>query len=462
MYAPGASASGSGESAAYIVRFVSGTVVANEIKNGRDMGVNPSRSFRHVFPGFVANMNPAQVAAFERNPNVAAVEPDAAVYTTTTQSNATWGLDRVDQRALPLNGSYTYPNSGAVDVYVIDTGLRADHTEFTGRTAAGFDAVGDGNGTSDCNGHGTHVAGTIVGTTWGVAKGGRVIPVRVLGCSGSGTLSGVVAGLEWAVTHHQAGVPAVANMSLGSSVSSSVDTAVQALINDGVTVVVAAGNSNVDACLSSPARVPAAITVAAATANDAKASYSNYGSCVDLYAPGSSITSAANTSTTGSSVLSGTSMAAPHVAGAVAVLLAANPTLTPAAVGNSIVANASPNVITSNVSGTPNRQLFVSTSATTTVSAPAAPTSVTATPGSRRATVSWIQGSNNGSALTGHTIIIYQGTTRVGSVVVAASASSAVVTGLKSGQTYNFRVSATNALGTSPLSTPSNSVTVLR
>ncbi len=317
--------------------------------------------YRHIAQGFAVSL-PATVAdafleAMNNNPNVDRVEVDRPIsLSQITQSSATWGLDRVDQRALPLSRSYTYVQTGAgVRAYVIDTGIRASHAEFSGRLAAGFSAISDGLGTDDCNGHGTHVAGTIGGTTFGVAKQVTLVPVRVLDCNGSGTLSGVIAGVDWVAgqTHR----PAVANMSLGAGASSTLDTVVAGLINQGVTTVVAAGNSNDDACKYSPAREPLVITVAATGSNDARASFSNFGSCVDVFAPGASITSAWITSNTASNTISGTSMAAPHVAGHVVQILQANTGFTPDQIESLLLSNSTPNVVTS-ASGSPNRLLY--------------------------------------------------------------------------------------------------------
>jgi subtilisin family serine protease len=260
-----------------------------------------------------------------------------------------------------------------VTAYVVDTGVLASHTDFGGQVAAGWSAVADGLGSSDCNGHGTHVAGSVAGTTYGVAKGATVVPVRVLDCNGSGYNSDVVAGLDWVAANHAAGTPAVANLSLGGGASTAVDAAIQAVIYDGVTAVVAAGNSAVDACTGSPARVPAAVTVAASDSADRQASFSNFGSCVDLYAPGVGITSSYHTSATATASMSGTSMASPHAAGAAALLLSQNPALTPAQVAGALTSNATAGVITGATSGTPNRLLFAGAVAAAPAPAPVAP-----------------------------------------------------------------------------------------
>jgi len=276
----------------------------------------------------------------------------------TTQSNATWGLDRLDQRDLPLNATYSYDKTGSgVTAYIIDTGIRLSHNDFGGRATSGYDAI-DGGSADDCNGHGTHVSGTVGGTTYGVAKGVRLVAVRVLDCGGSGSNSGVIAGVNWVTSNHAAGQPAVANMSLGGGVSTALDQAVSNSIADGVTYALAAGNSNANACNSSPARTPNAITVGATTSSDARASYSNYGTCLDVFAPGSNITSAWSTSNTATNTISGTSMASPHVAGAAAVYLEGNPGATPAQVASALSGAATTGKVTSPGSGSPNRLLY--------------------------------------------------------------------------------------------------------
>jgi subtilisin family serine protease len=275
----------------------------------------------------------------------------------TTQSPATWGIDRIDQRNRPLSNSYTYNTTASnVNAYVIDTGIRSTHTQFGGRVSGGATFINDGRGTSDCNGHGTHVSGTIGGSTYGVAKAVRLHPVRVLDCNGSGTNSGVIAGVNWVASNRV--LPAVANMSLGGGASSALDTAVNNSINRGVVYAIAAGNSNANACNFSPARVAAAITVGSTTSSDARSSFSNFGTCVDIFAPGSSITSAWATSDTATNTISGTSMATPHVAGVAALYLATHTTASPATVRNALVNNATANVISNVGSGSPNRLLF--------------------------------------------------------------------------------------------------------
>ncbi len=308
----------------YIVTFSKGAVVANEVKNINGKLVSPRFMYDQALNGFAGFLTSDQVCVLQKRGNVLSVEADQEVSINATQSGATWGLDRIDQASLPLDTTYSYISAGAgVDAYVIDTGILGTHVQFTGRMKSGYSAIGKATNTTDCNGHGTHVAGTIGGTTYGVAKAVSLIPVRVLDCRGSGTNSGVIAGVNWAIKHH-ASNKAVANMSLGGGASSALDTAINNLILDGVTVVVAAGNSGANACNYSPARVPNAITVAASTSSDLVASFSNTGSCVDIIAPGVGITSSWIGNNTAVATISGTSMASPHVAGAMARSLSAS------------------------------------------------------------------------------------------------------------------------------------------
>lgn len=303
-------------------------------------------------------MNEAQAAALSRDPRVKYVEEDGIMSIDTTQTNATWGIDRIDQRDLPLSGTYNFEADGSgVNVYIIDTGIRATHVDFGGRVSGGFTAVNDNRGTDDCNGHGTHVAGTAGSATYGVAKNVQLIPVRVLNCQGSGTTSGVISGVDWVTANHIS--PSVANMSLGGGASASLDSAVTNSINSGVVYAVAAGNSNTDACTQSPARAAAAITVGSTTVTDARSSFSNFGTCVDVFAPGSSITSLWKTSDTATNTISGTSMASPHVAGVAALVLQGNPGASPATVANAIKTNATSGKISSVGTGSPNLLLFM-------------------------------------------------------------------------------------------------------
>jgi subtilisin family serine protease len=363
----------------------------------RQLGGQFLHGYSHTIQGFALRL-PSQAAsravqALQKNPNVAYVESDATVSMNESlispplaQNSATWGLDRIDQVDRPLSSQYLYQYTGAgVHAFVLDTGILASHQDFGDRVHPGSTVISDGYGSSDCNGHGTHVAGTIGGSQWGVAKGVTLVPVRVLDCAGSGSWSGVIAGIDW-VASQTTMRPAVANLSLGGGKSSSVNAAVAAAVSKGVTMVVAAGNSNANACNYSPASEPSAITIGATTSTDARASYSNFGMCLDLFAPGSAITSAWHTGTAATQTLNGTSMATPHVAGVAALALAAHPASTPDMVAQFLVDNASLNKVGSAGTGSPNRLVFSLATGT-----PQAPVSVTTS-------VAAIQGS---AALSG-------------------------------------------------------------
>lgn len=423
-------------------------------------------------------LSPEAAASLDRRPDVE-VEPNFTFTALDTQSNPpSYGLDRVDQRNLPLSNSYSYPSTArgaGVSIYILDTGVRADHEEFGGRVAAGFGAVQDGRGTSDCNGHGTHVAGTVAGATVGIAPAATIIPVRILDCQGS-TSTGFefMDGMNWILAHHQKGKPAVLNMSIGAEPSAFIDGVVDEAVADGIVVVAAAGNSNVSACLSSPARAASALTVAASSASDSRASYSNYGSCVDLFAPGGDgnapIWSAYSTSSTAIAGLAGTSMATPHVAGVAARYLSEQPSATPAQVSAALLDGATNDVITSAGSGTPNRLLyaapagfFAPASAAPSpepVSAPGAPTGVVATPtgAAGEVLVQWnAPEGTGGAAITDYVVQISPALSNSNSSRSAGPATSLVFAGVENGE-RSFTVTAKAGAAVSAASAPSNFV----
>nr|WP_243866802.1 S8 family peptidase [Actinophytocola oryzae] len=319
-------------------------------------GAKVTNRYSAVFDGFAASMSEQQAKQLAADPDVAMVQQNQVLSLTTDQTNPpSWGLDRIDQRDLPLNNLYSYSTTASnVHAYIIDTGADLDHPDYGGRMSSGFDAI-DGGTADDGNGHGSHVAGTIGGNAHGVAKGVSLVAVRVLNNQGSGTTAQVVAGIDWVTAN--AIKPAVANMSLGGGADSVLDAAVARSISNGqVTYAIASGNSNADACGFSPARVPAAITVNATTRTDARASFSNFGSCTDIFAPGEGITS--DWLNGGTNTISGTSMATPHVAGGAALYLADHPTALPADVSAALTAAASNGRVSNPGGGSPNKLLY--------------------------------------------------------------------------------------------------------
>jgi subtilisin family serine protease len=347
----------------WIVTLKDGTkssrTVAGEL--AKDNGGKLAHVYRDVLNGFSAKMTKGEARKLAADPRVASIEQDSKVTINETQPDATWGIDRIDQRDLPLSGTYTYNTTASgVNVYVIDTGVRTSHSEFGGRASIGTDTVGDGQNGNDCNGHGTHVAGTTAGSTYGVAKGASVVGVRVLDCNGSGTISGVVAGVDWVTAN--AAKPAVANMSLGGSASDALDASVRNSVASGVSYALAAGNGDFlgfpqDACTVSPARVTEAITVGATDNTDTRASFSNYGTCVDVFAPGVDVTSAWKDDDSATNTISGTSMASPHTAGVAALYLADHPDASPTEVRDALVANATSDKVQDPMAGSPNKLL---------------------------------------------------------------------------------------------------------
>jgi subtilisin family serine protease len=442
----------------YIIEFTAGTASTAEATTHAKRGMAVQNVLTEVFPGEIADLTDAQVKALRLNPRVQSIEADTPVSVATTQSSAPWGLDRIDQQKLPLSNSYSYDRTGTgVKAYVIDSGIAA-HPDFGTRVTKGsssYSGVDDGLGSGDCDGHGTHVAGIIGGTTYGVAKNVTLVPVRVLDCSGGGTASGIISGLNWVIADHPAGAPAVANLSIGLSVNTLVDNAVRAAVTDGVSVAVAAGNANRDACDSSPSRVAVAITVGATDSSDQRASFSNFGSCVDLFAPGVSVTSDSKDGTT--KVMSGTSMATPHVAGTAALLLALTPSASPATIQNSLITLSTKGVVLNAGSDSPNRLLNTGATPPPPTELAVAPTSVVATaPASGSTTVTWVPSSS--ASILDQAVNTYRNGTLLKTTVVNTTVTTMNYTGMTAGASYTFTVQARNALG---LSAPSSASTAV-
>jgi subtilisin family serine protease len=440
----------------YIVVFKD-DVIASDIdgeseKMCGNVSAKRERTFKHAIKGFTGRLTASAIEEFRKNPKVKYIEQNQVVKIVATQTGATWGIDRIDQANLPLTTTYNYNSTASnVDVYIFDTGVRSDHVEFGGRVVAGFSAIATEPTPEDGHGHGTHVAGTVGGNIHGVAKGVRIIPVKVLSAAGSGSTLGVIAGLEWAALHHNSTRLAVGNMSLGGGISDAQDEAVRNCINDGIVMVVAAGNSNLDAINFSPARVQQAITVGATTSVDAKSSFSNHGSLVDIHAPGSSITSAGIASTTALVVNSGTSMASPHVAGAAALFLEYAPSSTPAQVEAGLKQYAAVGRISGLPSGTVNNLLQINFGTVPSLPLPGVPTlsspANAATNVSIAPTLSW----GAATAATSYNLEYSTSPTLATGVTAIPNitSTSRAISGLSNSTTYYWRVSSTNTNGTS-------------
>lgn len=445
----------------YIIQYVDSANTAEEDNDRENRKVKTLNKIDKAFKGAIVDMTATQADELKKNKRVLYIEKDGIVTASaiTTQSSATWGLDRIDQKSLPLNSIYNYEPTGlGVTVYVVDTGILAAHNEFGSRVKAGFSAIATG-GTDDCNGHGTHVAGTIGGSTYGVAKAVDLVPVRVLDCAGSGTNSGVISGINWAITNYQANQPkpAVMSLSLGGGASAALDSAITSAVNAGITVVVAAGNNNANACNYSPARAPAAITVGATDNRDVLASFSNTGSCVDISAPGVNITSAWIGSNSATNTISGTSMATPHVSGAAALELS-NGWKSPANVQAAL--NSYSSTFLTTRSSTSTRLLNTSVAGSTpapVLTAPSSPRNVTVTAGrnSGSLAVTWQAPSAPGSGVTSYTATAWSALTG-GTVARTCSATttSCTISNLTRRTTYYVDVIATGPGGPSPASTP--------
>ena len=484
----------------YIVRFKDSLPTATAELEVQSRGGTIAKRLSRVFNGAVITLPPGQLKQLQQAPNVLWVEEDSAVVTQATVSPVdSWGLDRIDQRTLPLGSSYSYDTTGAgVDVYVVDTGILATHTQFGSRVRAGFDAFG--GTTVDCHGHGSHVAGTVAGSTLGVAPAADLVAVRVLDCQGNGNVSGVVSGIDWAIGDHGT-KPAVLNLSLGGVTSAAFDSAITRARGDGIVVVGAAGNSNIEACGTSPASATAdALIVGATTITDARASFSNFGACLDLFAPGETILSAGITSNTATRYSSGTSMATPHVAGLVARYLSANPSATPTTVMAAIVADATQGVVTSAGTLSPDRLAFAaantppaSTTTTPTPSttapgaAPGTGTPSDASPpgttppgptppdtgvpartsrpsalaGAQRAYLEWVEAPATTMPVTAHLVRVYRAGILVKTVRVNSDASHEIV-GLRAGSSHTFAVANENGNGVGEFSPRSNAVVPLK
>ncbi len=438
------------------------------------LGETPIDELDFVLDGFTLSLTDADASALLQNPNVLSVTLDEGVsFFASEPVPGLWGLDRIDQLAAPLDGTYSYPDSAGagVRVYIVDTGVQADNPEFTGRIIPGFDATGSNNASVDCHGHGTHVAGTAAGTSYGVARKATIVPVKVLGCNGSGTMSGIITALDWIVANHPKGTPAVLNMSLGGNRYELLNSALERVTAAGILSVAAAGNNNGDACLVSPASSPSALTVGASDRTDTRAYFSNFGECVDAFAPGTEIMSADAFNPNGTKTWQGTSMAAPHVAGLAALYLSQNPTSSPAAaseairrggIGNQINNALSPtgNVLINN--GFTRGQTNPPANTNPIFNSPDTPTGLGVSQVTASSLVaSWsVPANNGGSPILGYRLYYRPTGTTSFSFTGASTSATQTLTGLSGGTTYDLKVSAYNAVGASLFSSIVNAKTL--
>jgi len=440
----------------YIVKTKSVSAAGGVASEAEAAGGQIKNVYQQVYPGFSAKLTAAQVQELKANPKVVSVIADQAVHSTTTQTDPTWGLDRIDQRPTAGDGTYSYDTKGTgVTAYVVDTGIRSTHNEFGGRAVSGYDFVDNDGDASDCNGHGTHVSGTVGGSTYGVAKAVKLVGVRVLDCDGSGSFEGVIAGIDWVTVNHSG--PSVLNMSLAGGAYQPVDDAVAAATAAGVTVVVAAANADDNACNWSPARAPSAITVGATDVADIRASFSNWGPCVDLFAPGVDVLSAWSTADDAVNIISGTSMASPHVAGIVARYQQAHPTASPAQVTAALLAAATPNKVI-DPKGSPNLIAYAAP-----VALPGKTVIKKASSGTKASkgisvTGRWGKPTSGGAVTKYYVSAIRKSNGAKKTVAVSSSVRSKKITGLKKNAKYVVRVYAKNATGNGANSSVSNTV----
>lgn len=501
-YAPGDAPTG--DSKRYIVRYRDNASESEITAELGKRGAKQKKKLSRVFNGDILDLPPGQAALMLKNTSLVLwIEEDKTVSKQAQiEPSPSWGLDRIDQRTLPGNNIYSYSTTGAgVDAYVVDSGIMTSHSQFAGRIRSGFDVFGET--ANDCNGHGTHVAGTIAGATFGVAPKASLVAVKALDCAGSGSVSGVIAAIDWVVGDHTTR-PAIMNLSLGTTKSPSLESAIDRAYSDGITVIVAAGNSNIDACTTSPAGNRAsALTVGASNEVDGRASFSNFGSCLDLFAPGTNIVSAGISTTTATAIMSGTSMAGPHVAGLAARYLSSAPTAAPAAVMSAMVNTATPNIVANAGTLSPTLLAYGDPEATApatppevtipsattnqptttgpntgtssspgvsvppgsgTSSSPSVPSEVgelVAAGGANSVWLSWFSAANGGSPLTSHVVRVFRKGVLVKTVVVDSDALH-IISDLREGSTHTFAVAAVNGVGAGPFSPISNGAIPLK